>query len=416
MNRAQSPTERARQFDVFKRLLYGVVLASAALLSACGQKESTIAEAAPVVSGETIQFAADDPSLKSIATTQVKEPTERELMIPGRIVWDEDHTVRIFTPFSGRVEKLVADVGARVGAGQALAYVQSPDFAGAQSDARKAEAALRVAKAQLARAKELSANGIVSTKDFQQAEADFATADAEARRASARLQLYGGRTDNQAADQRFAISSPIAGLVVERNLNPGQELKSDQSTAPQFVVTDPTKLWVQLDANESDLKHFRTGMPVLISSPQYPDDIFRGEVTLVADFIDPVTRSLKLRAKLANLDRRLKAEMFINARIALPKDEFPSVPDKAVYLEGMRNFVFVKVGEGKFARTAVRVGPAGGGFVPVQSGLKVGMEVVVGGSLFLQQAVASAQLRSEVAAKAASLGDGPAAANSSSKK
>jgi cobalt-zinc-cadmium efflux system membrane fusion protein len=392
------------------------VMLLAIMLCGCGQKESATTEVAPVVTGEVIQFAPNDQSLNSIATAKVSEPNARELTIPGRIVWDEDRTVRSYSPFSGRVEKLLVDVGTKVGVGQPLAYIQSPDFGVAQTEARKADATFKVAKAQLTRAKELAANGIVSTKDLQQAEADFAAADAEVRRSSARLQLYASRSDAPNSDQRFALSSPLAGLVVERNLNPGQELKSDQSASPQFVVTDPTRLWVQLDASETDLKHFRTGMPVLISSVQYPDDAFRGELTLVSDFIDPVTRTLKLRAKITNADRRLKAEMFVNARIALEKDDFLSVPDKAVYLEGMRNFVFVKVGEGKFARTAVRAGPNTGGMVPILSGLKPGAEVVVGGSLFLQQTVASAQLRNEIAAKANSTGEKGGSASAGSAK
>jgi cobalt-zinc-cadmium efflux system membrane fusion protein len=397
----QTPLAERQTIPPLSRKLATTTLVVACVvgLAACSPKENAATESAPVVKGESIQFAADDTSLKSITTAKVAGPTEREITVPGRLVWDEDRTVRIFTPFSGRVEKIVVDVGARVAAGQPLAYLQSPDFAAAQSDVRKADASLRVARSALARVKELAANGIVATKDLHQAEADFASADAESRRASARLQLYGQRGDAMGADQRFAITSPIAGVVVERNLNPGQELRVDQPSSPQYVVTDPTKLWVQLDASEADLKYFKSGMPVLISSPQYPDDIFRGELTQVSDFIDPVARSLKLRAKVSNADRRLKSEMFVNARIALPKDDFVSVPDKAVYLEGMRNFVFLKVAEGKFVRTPVRAGLASGGVVPIQSGLKAGDEVVVGGSLFLQQSVSSAQLRSDATAK-----------------
>ncbi len=369
-------------------------------MTACSPKVNAPAETPPVVSGDTIQFAANDVSVKTILTAKVEGPREREAIIPGRFVWDEDRTVRVFTPFSGRVEKILVDIGTKVSAGQPLAWLQSPDFATAQTDARKSDATLKVARQSLARAKELNANGIVAAKDLQQAEADFASADAESRRASARLQLYGQRTDGAHADQRFAVVSPIAGVVVERNLNPGQELRVDQPGLPQFVVTDPSRLWVNLDASESDLSNFKVGLLVLISTNQYPDDFFRGEITRVADYIDPVSRTLKLRATVSNADRRLKAEMFVNARIMLPKNNQPTVPENAVYLEGVRSFVFVKAGEGKFVRTGIRVGPTNNGFVPVLSRLKPGEEVVVAGSLLLQQMVSVARVHNDAADQA----------------
>ena len=370
------------------------------LLTGCSPKETAQAVDRPTVKNNTVTFAATDVSAKTIVTGKVEGPRDREVVIPGRLVWDEDRTVRVFTPFSGRVERVLADLGTKIGVGQALAYLQSPDFAVAQTDARKSDAALKNAKLSLARVRELANNGIVATKDLQQAEADFAAAEAESRRATARLQLYGQRTDGVHVEQQFMLTSPIKGVVVERNLNPGQELRTDQPGAPQFVVTDPSHLWVQLDASEAEVRNFKPGMAVLISNAQYVDDLFRGEITQVADFIDPVTRTLKVRATVPNADRRLKAEMFVSARITLPKSEYPSVPDKAVYLEGMRNFVFLKTAEGEFARIAVRVGANHNGMLPVLSGLKEGDNVVVTGALLLQQTLVANQLNGDPSAKA----------------
>ena len=99
--------------------------------------------------------------------------------------------------------------------------------------------------------------------------------EAEANRAQARLKLYG---NSQNVDQRFNLVSPVAGTIVERNLNPGQELRPDQPAAPQFVVTDPTRLWAQLDAAETDLKLLKPGTAIVVTSNQYPDDSFAGEL------------------------------------------------------------------------------------------------------------------------------------------
>lgn len=368
----------------------------------CGHETDAPEEAKPSVVGDIITFPVTSAALKNIEVAKVIAPQERELNIPGRLVWDEDRTVRVFTPFAGRVSKLIANVGDQVVQGQVLSELQSPDFAIAQADARKAQSMLTLSKQVLSRVKELAANGIAAVKDLQQSEADFANATAEANRAQTRLKIYG---NSQNVDQRFNLVSPIAGVVVERNLNPGQELRPDQPGAPQFVVTNPSQLWVQLDATEANLKQLKPGAPITISSNQYPDDSFAGEIKQIADYIDPISRTLKVRGIVPNQDRRLKAEMFVNARITVAKSEYPSVPEKAVFLEGVRHFVFVKTGLEKFARRGITVAMDSTNTIAAQNGLRVlsglqeGDEVVVSGNLFMQQMIASAQTGEEISSK-----------------
>ena len=364
----------------------------ACCLGACEKNKAAPAENSAKITGVTIAFPADSPQLKNIQTIKVEAPQQRELQVPGRLVWDEDRTVRIFTPFAGRVTRIIAKVGDRVNAGQAIAELTSPDFGQAQADARKAHADLAAKTAQLARMKELTDAGVAAGKDLQQATSDQHSADAEFRRATARLSLFG---DVSKVDQRFVLKSPITGVVVERTVNPGQELRPDQPTAPQFVVTDPTSLWVQLDANEADLKNLNAGTTFFLTTSQYPDDTFAAELRQVADFIDPVTRSLKLRGAVTNADRRLKAEMFVTARILLPKGDSPMVAEKAVFLDGVRSFVFVKTAPGSFTRRSVRVGSSYGSALPVLAGLKEGEEAVVSGALYLQQMLVAASTKAE---------------------
>lgn len=369
-------------------------VATVFFLAACEKPRDSIPDTGPKITANTIVFSPESPQLKNIQTVKVAAPWARELQLPGRLVWDEDRTVRVYTPFTGRVTRVLADVGQRVEAGRALAELASPDFGQAQADTRKAQADLATKTAHLTRVKELALAGVVAGKDLQQAEADMQSADAEFRRASARVSLFGG-TNN--VDQRFALKSPIAGVVVERNINPGQELRADQPSVPQFVVTDPTRLWVQLDANEADLKNLMPGTAIVLSTSQYPDDTFAGELRQVADFIDPVARTLKLRGTVANTDRRLKAEMFVTARIVLPKGDSPTVAEKAVFLDGLRRFVFVKTAAGSFTRRSVRVGPSYGDALPVLAGLSEGEEVVVAGTLYLQQMLVAAGNKADAA-------------------
>ena len=367
-------------------LLFAVcVLIALMLLTGCQKAAEAHEEARPVVQGQNVIFPAEAPGIRRIAVERVAPPTERDIVLPGRLTWDEDRTVRVFPPFAGRVTRILVHVGDTVRAGQPLAQIASPDFGQAQADARKARADLALSTQSLDRARELNAHGVLSTKDLQQAEADQAKARAEADRALERLEAHGQALGAGA----FSLKSPIAGTVVERNLNPGQELRPDQPGAPLFVVSDPARLWIVLDANEAQLPYLRPGMQLVVMSNQLPDDAFAGELRQVADFIDPASRTLKLRGDVPNRQRQLKAEMFVSARLRLPKADAPQVDARAVFLSGNRNFAFVRTAPGTFTRRAVRVGPEVDGRMPVLSGLQAGDEVVVTGNLFLEQMVAS---------------------------
>jgi cobalt-zinc-cadmium efflux system membrane fusion protein len=373
-------------------LIFAVcVLLALFLLTGCGPKETAASESKPSVRGQTVEFPDKSPAAGRLATERVEAPTERDLVLPGRLMWDEERTVRIFPPFGGRVTRLLARVGDRVGVGQPLVELMSPDLGQAQAEARKAQVDLQLATQALARQRDLHEHGVASAKDLQQAEAEHARARAEADRALGKLSGYGQPV---AGEPRFVLKSPVAGVVVERNLNPGQELRPDQPGNPLFVVTDPMRLWVSLDANEADLRFLKAGMPIFVTSNQFPEDAFAGTLKQLSDFVDPVARTIKLRGEVPNPDRTLKAEMFVSARLRLPRGDVPTVSAKAVYLEGVRRFVFVRDGA-SFTRRAVRVGPEVDGRVPVFSGLQLGEDVVVSGNLFLQQMLASARPEAE---------------------
>jgi len=92
---------------------------------------------------------------------------------------DEDHTVRIYSPFAGRVARILVQPGASVRKGQVLAVLGSPEFGQAQADARRAETDVRLSETNLQRLKELESHGVAPRKDLQTAEAEYARAKAE---------------------------------------------------------------------------------------------------------------------------------------------------------------------------------------------------------------------------------------------
>ena len=315
--------------------------------------------------------------------SQVPAPAFR---LNGRLTWNEDRTVRIFTPFAGRVARILVQPGDRVKKGQALAIIASPDFGQAQADARRAESDYALAGKNLARLQELEQHGVAPLKDLQSAEADQARAQAELSRTRERLRLYGSRASG--VDQTYTLTSPVAGTVVEKNINPGQELRPDQmiANAPAlFVVTDPESLWVQLDATERDLAEIKLGQQISIRSPVYHDEDFTARIDAVSDFLDPATRTIKVRASLDNSHHRLKAEMFVTAELRGSKTLQLQVPAKSVFFQGDKYYLFVDNGAGKYTRRQVTIGDEQQGAVEIRDGVAAGDKIVTDGALMLQQ-------------------------------
>ena len=363
-----------------------MVLLAALFAAGCGQSDKKSETAPAKLEGNQLVFPAGAAQLATIKSEAAAPGKPASLRISGRLVWDEGRTVRVFPPFSGRVLRILASRGDAVKPGQTLAVLASPEFGQAQADARRSSADFALAEKNLARLRELSAHGVAPNKDLQAAEADYARAQSEQQRAQKRISLYGG--NEAAVDQSFALTSPIAGTVVERNINPGQELRSDLvlANAPaMFVVTDPSRLWVQLDASEADLAHLQRGQTLRLYSSAYPGQPFGAKVEMVSDFIDPATRVLKVRAAVDNRERKLKGEMFVTAEIDIGTVPGVTVPAKAVFLAGDKYYAFIENAPGSYTRVEVKPGASADGSIAVVSGLAPGQKVVVEGSLLLQR-------------------------------
>ena len=356
-----------------------------ALLAACDKAEKTQGPPPPKVDGENVVFAAGSPQLSSLISEPATERAGAAASLNGRLTWNEDKTVRVFSPLAGRVERILVQPGDRVQNGQTLAVIASPDLGQAQSDARRAQGEFALAQQNLARVKDLHEHGVAPAKDLNTAEAEFARAESELKRTQVRLKLYGG---NAQVDQTYALKSPLTGVVVEKNINPGQELRPDQmgsGTPAQFVITDPAYLWVLLDATEKDLTHLKVGKTIKVRVPAYRNEVFDAKVAAVADFLDPATRTIKVRATLDNAKRLLKSEMFVTATVEDGGAAILQVPVRAVFFQGGSNYVFTDDGNGGYTRHRVEAGDVHEGNIAITAGLKPGEKVVTEGALLLQQ-------------------------------
>ena len=352
------------------------------ILTACGKAADSAPVNEPTVLGNTIRFAANSSTVQHLLTTPVIAAQPGVLSLPARIVWDEDHTSRIVSPVAGRLTNIEVQAGAFVKADQPLAYLSSPELGNFQTEAARAQAELAQAEHNLARIKDLAEAGVVAGKDLEQAQADLARTRAEAARTGLRLTTMGAANT---VDQRYALRSPIRGVVVERNTNPGMEWRPDQPGAPLFVVSDPTYLWCWIDAHEDALAMLRPGMKVTLHSSAWPQEIFEARIDHVGDALDPASRTMKVLAKLRNPNRHLKGDMYVTAEVVSDARGELDVPAKAVFLNDLTPQVFVKTGEGEYTRKAITPVASNDRWVSIAQGLNQGDQVVVDGALYLQK-------------------------------
>jgi cobalt-zinc-cadmium efflux system membrane fusion protein len=368
-----------------------LLLACAVALAGCSRDRDQVPPP-PRVEKDTVVFEASSPQTAALQTAPAEPRRDSLLRFSGRLVWNEDRTVRVFSPFAGRVVSIAARAGDRVQPGQTLAVLAAPELGTAQSEARKADQDYALARKNLARVEELHGAGVAPAKDLQVAQADVARTEAERSRTLARLKLYGkdANTEEKQVDQQLVLRSPIAGAVVERNINPGQELRPDtQGDKALFVVSDPARLWFALEVSEKDLGELARGVQVQLGTSSLGDERVPGRVTYVADAVDPQTRTVKVRGIVESSDPRLKAEMFVTAERKVAQAKGLLVPARAIYLRGDQYFVFVDAGAGRYVRREVKLGPAGDGVQVVLAGLEPGEKVVVDGTLLLEKILAT---------------------------
>ncbi|MEN9888003.1 MAG: hypothetical protein RL559_40, partial [Pseudomonadota bacterium] len=357
-----------------------IALTAASLVACQDKAEPTTAAPLPIIDHQQLRYPAGHPQLKLLVTAEALPAKSVAVDLPARLVWDEEKTQRIYPAFAGRVSRITADVGQAVSPGQLLAQLASPEFGAAQADTQRAQAEAALARKALARQRELFEAGVVARKDLDVAEADSARAEAEVARAQARTSLYGSTAG---VNQQLGLRSDIRGNVVERNINPGQEVRPDNANVPLFVVSDPSTLWVHIDAQEADARALRPGATVQLQVPVLGDQTFEARVAAVTDQIDPSTRTIKVRAVVNNPQRLLKSEMLARAHYERQVDASVEVPASAVFLRGNQQFVFVQSAPGAFEPRDVKLAHEGAQKVLISEGLKPGEQVVVQNGLLL---------------------------------
>lgn len=342
--------------------------------------------------GEVWLTDAQIGNAKMIVAPLEEQEVDDVVLTSGKVSFDDARVSHVFSPVSGRIVRITAQVGQRVKKGDVLAVLESPDIGIASADLRKAEADRIAAEHDLDRQKELLAAHATSQRDFEQAEDAFRKSKAEVERAKQKAALFraGGA---EGVTQTYAIRAEIDGEVVSRNVTPGAEVQGQYGggTAVElFTVGELDKVWVLADLYEMDVPRVKPGSKVTIRLVAFPGKTFPAQVDWVSGTLDPSTRTAKVRCVLANAERMLKPEMYATLAISVDQHRALALPRTAILRVGDGTAVFVeketaKDGRHVFVRVPVTIDEAEGGkWVPVQRGLDKGARVVVEGAILLQ--------------------------------
>ncbi len=304
-------------------------------------------------------------------------PVERKAVsvhvrMVGKIEYDETRLGYITAWVPGRIDKLYVDfTGVSVRKGDPMVYLYSPQLLTAQSELLEA---------------------IKTSNKFKAGQTINAVRK--------KLRLL-GLTENQITkiikqgkpSDHVTILSPLSGIVIHKDALEGMYLKTGSRI---YTIADLSQVWIKLDAYESDIIWLRRGQEVEIQAEAFPGQTFTGKITFVDPFVNPETRTVKVRVNVPNTDYKLKPEMFVRALVKASisdaaeslgiSDETAKpplvIPASAPLITGKRAVVYVAVPdkEGSFEGREIVLGPRAGDYYVVLSGLHDGERVVTNGN------------------------------------
>ena len=365
----------------------------------------------PVSESETsASFATLSPEQRAAIAVEVAQThtLQGDVAAPGKIAFNGNRVTPVFSQFSGRIVRLMSEIGTTVSSGKTIGMIDTPDIIGMQSDYVQALTAERSARTTLdlatrtrERAARLAEAEAIPKRDLQQAQADESRAANDLQRAQSAIAAARGRLRSAGMSEdeinRLAATShsvnrivpliaPISGTITERKAGLGQVVQPG-SGDPLFMIADLSSVWVNADLYEDQLAYIKQGAAVKIKTPAYPNETFEARVDQIGSTLDPDKHTVAVRCIVANAHGRLKPGMFATVVLRAAATETAiTVPLSAIVVEGDRRSVFIEQSPGKYVKRAVETGTEIDGAVVIRTGLKEGERVVVRGSLLISSA------------------------------
>jgi membrane fusion protein, heavy metal efflux system len=341
----------------------------------------------------------NDTQLKAVKVREVEERLfEITHATVGNIDFNQDNSLQVFTPYPGRITKLLAKAGDDVKKGQVLFEIDSPDLSTAEGTLIQAAAQLEMTTKALNRARELYASKGAAQKDLEQAVSDHKTAEGNHNAARNAVRIF-GKTDAEMdqivathrIDSQMPVPSPMDGRLTARNAAVGLYVQPGNTPAP-YTVSDVSTMWMLASVPEAEVPQLRLGQDVEIKVAAFPGRIFKGKITNIGASVDPNTHRIQVRSHVKDPEHELRAQMFATFVIRTGEPvKSPAVPEGGVVREGDGTMTAWVTTDGhRFTQREIKVGLLQDGFWQVLDGLKPGERVAADGALFMANALTTA--------------------------
>lgn len=328
---------------------------------------------ASAVDGDAIGRVAVNPTQRLMANVATEKIAMREFSLDafavGKIAWDERKVAKVAARFGGRVEKLHVDfTGTRVVRGQPLLDIYSPELVATQREYLLARKGVeRVKESPYADAREMSSGLLAATRR--------------------RLALWNVNDAQIEELERtgeprtvFTVFAPASGIVTERLITSGQYVMEGTLL---YAIADLGTVWILAEIYETEIHRVAVGTGASITTDAYPGREFRGRVAFVDPFLNPETRTVRVRVDLPNPGGLLKPDMFVNVSFRGKKGKMLAVPGTAVLITGRMAMTWVETAPNTFEPREVRTGHKSDGYYEILSGLSEGETVVTSGGFLL---------------------------------
>lgn len=302
--------------------------------------------------------AAQQAAVPVTAVTAQLQPLNRELVAVGSLRSDE--SITLSSEIAGRVSRINVNEGLNVKRGQVLFELDDAIY---RAELDQAQANLNLMQRNHQRAIELNARSLIAASDLDSALANLEVARANVALARARL-------------EKTRIVAPFDGICGLRRVSPGEYVAVGQALASLEAITE---LKVDFRLPEGALPDLRPGQALTVELDAFPGETFAGELYAVEPRIADDTRSVGLRARLANPDQRLRPGLFARVRLQVgtPQPTL-TIPEQAIFPRGGRQLVYV-IEDGHAVQREIQIGQRSNGQVAVLSGLTAGAQIVAVG-------------------------------------
>src|SRR5881409_3008666 len=318
----------------------------------------------------TIFIPAATRQLIGVRTAPVSyAPLAQEIRAVGTVEYDERKLTKVNLRVSGWIEQVFVNaIGQSVRAGQPLLTLYSPDLLATQDEY------LLAVKAQA----QLEGSPVAEARQ------DAAALVASARE---RLRLW-NLTDEQIAvierrgkaERVLAVYAPSSGIVLKRQALPGNYVEPGTTL---YELADLSTVWINGDIYESEITSVRLNQPAKVTFETYPGETFPGKVAYIYPYLNEATRTVRVRMEFPNPHLKLKPGMYGNVMLHVDAGRRLVVPKEAVLDSGLRQLVFLDLGQGVYQPYPVKLGRRSQEYVEVLEGIKEGDRVVTSANFML---------------------------------